>query len=615
MSLVLHCSVDSSLSCDFLSGNKENFVQYNINTANGQANSPTLLGGNVTTGLYLTNDPVSALEAATKRYVDGKISTIPASSVVSGVMPIGRFPAYGGDIVSAAGSNVLTLKSSGVTTGTYPKVSVTAKGIVTQGMVLTADDVPNLSWISVSLDRPTTLIGFGVTDALSKTGGTMTGFISVMNAPSQTLHAANKNYVDNYSVSSGGTLTVGTIVRMPQTTTPSGYLRCNGALLSKTAYPELYAIFGDNVVTQYGAAPGSGKPWEQQYGINDVQSGDITGWVGSTSAPNAVGAGQVVVTKNRAYFIGGYKSGLLPVSAVYTATINPDGTIGGWTAGPSLPSTMQWGQAIATKNRVYAIGAGDGDLVYTSVVNTDGTLAGWTTATALPVRMAMAQAIVTKSYVYVMGGTNYTDSISTVCTAPINTDGTLGGWTYAASLPGPLNASRAVVTKNRVYLLGGATGSYYVSTVYTAPINSDGTLGAWATGTPLPINVGFSQTCVTTNRVYLMGGGNSDTVFSSVYSAPINADGTIGTWVAGTSLPFALGDATVAVTQSRVHIINGADTAFATTPVSISAPFSGGLNDYSTFYTSGYTLTDPDNFQLPDYASLESSDFKYYIKY
>ncbi len=614
MSLVLYCSIDSSLSCDFLSGNKENFVQYNINTANGQANNPTLIGGNVTTGLYLTNDPVSALEAATKRYVDGKISTIPASSVVSGVMPIGRFPAYGGDIVSVAGSNVLTLKSSGVTTGTYPKVTVTNKGIVTQGMVLTSDDIPNLPWGKFSIDKPTTLFGFGVTDAVAKSGSTMTGFISVMNPPTQTLHAANKSYVDSFSIGGGSAAATGTIQRLPQTTAPTGYLRCNGGLVSKTTYPALYAIFGDNVVTQYGAAPGSGKPWEQQYGINDVQSGDITGWVGSTGAPNAVGGGQVVVTKNRAYFIGGYTSGLAPISAVYTATVNPDGTIGSWTAGPSLPSTMDWGQAIVTKNRIYAIGAGNGDLVYTSAVNTDGTLAGWTTATALPVRMGMAQAIVTKSYVYVMGGTNYTNSISTVCAAPINTDGTLGGWTYAASLPGPLTASRAVVTKNRVYLLGGAADSNYVSTVYTAPINSDGTMGAWVTGTPIPINVGFSQTCVTTNRVYLMGGSNTNSPFSGVYSAPINADGTIGSWVAGTSLPFALGDATVAVTQSRVHLINGQDTVYFT-PVSISAPFSGGLNDYSTFYTSGYTLTDPDNFQLPDYSSLESSDFKYYIKY
>jgi len=48
-----------------------------------------------------------------------------------------------------------------------------------------------------------------------------------------------------------------------------------------------------------------------------------------------------------------------------------------------------------------------------------------------------------------------------------------------------LAESQAIVTNSRVYLLGGYNGAA-VATVYTAPINSDGTLGTWTTGTSLP---------------------------------------------------------------------------------------------------------------------------------
>ena len=48
-------------------------------------------------------------------------------------------------------------------------------------------------------------------------------------------------------------------------------------------------------------------------------------------------------------------------------------------------------------------------------------------------------------------------AVSTVYTAPINADGTLGTWTTGTSLPSVLCSSQAIVTKNRVYLLGGYT--------------------------------------------------------------------------------------------------------------------------------------------------------------
>jgi len=208
-------------------------------------------------------------------------------------------------------------------------------------------------------------------------------------------------------------------------------------------------------------------------------------------------------------------------------------SLGTWTTDTSLPDVLAYSQAIVTSNRVYLLGGRNGggyvSTVYTAPINADGTLGTWTTDTSLPDVLAYSQAIVTSNRVYLLGGRNGGGYVSTVYTAPINADGTLGTWTTDTSLPDVLASSQAIVTSNRVYLLGGRNGGGYVSTVYTAPINADGTLGTWTTDTSLPDALAYSQAIVTSNRVYLLGGRNGGGYVSTVYTAPINADGTLVT--------------------------------------------------------------------------------------
>ncbi|AZC59958.1 phage tail protein [Pseudomonas chlororaphis] len=60
----------------------------------------------------------------------------------------------------------LTLADSGATAGTYTKVTINAKGLVTAGGSLVAADIPNLDWSKIATGRPTTLVGYGITDAI-----------------------------------------------------------------------------------------------------------------------------------------------------------------------------------------------------------------------------------------------------------------------------------------------------------------------------------------------------------------------------------------------------------------------------------------------------------------
>ncbi len=91
----------------------------------------------------------------------------------------------------------VVLSDTGVTAGSYAKVTVDAKGRVTAGSVLTAADIPEISWEKITSGKPETLAGYGITDGVNKTGDTMTGSLILSGAPKQDLEAATKAYVDS----------------------------------------------------------------------------------------------------------------------------------------------------------------------------------------------------------------------------------------------------------------------------------------------------------------------------------------------------------------------------------------------------------------------------------
>ena len=78
-----------------------------------------------------------------------------------------------GSISSSTSNSVSTdshtheLATSGVTPGTYTKLTVDSKGIVTAGTTLSAADIPDLDWSKITSGKPTTLSGYGITDGVN----------------------------------------------------------------------------------------------------------------------------------------------------------------------------------------------------------------------------------------------------------------------------------------------------------------------------------------------------------------------------------------------------------------------------------------------------------------
>jgi len=326
-----------------------------------------------------------------------------------------------------------------------------------------------------------------------------------------------------------------------------------------------------------------GKPWSQQYNFNPAQTTDITDWAAGTAYPTPARLSSVgIVTASRVYLLGG-EDNVGFRAEVSTAPINSDGTLGTWAAGTALPVTLAYSQGIVTKNRVYLLGGyaagADSQVVYTATIDSAGVLGTWANANNnLPALLRNSQAVVTTNRVYLLGGYEAgLGNVSKVYTAPIGANGIIGAWANANNnLPIAIRNSQAITTKNRVYLMGGFT-SAYVKTVYTAPIDADGIIGAWSAGTDLPAVRAVVGIAVTENRVYLIGGYNG-AIMETVVTAPINANGTLGAWASGTSLPFARHSTSVIVTSSKINIFGYDDVA--NTPKTEIASFSGGRNTY-----------------------------------
>jgi hypothetical protein len=70
----------------------------------------------------------------------------------------------------SSGNVTVSMPSVG-TAGTYAKVTTDAQGRVTAGAALAAGDIPGLPWSQITSGKPTTLSGYGITDALVANGG------------------------------------------------------------------------------------------------------------------------------------------------------------------------------------------------------------------------------------------------------------------------------------------------------------------------------------------------------------------------------------------------------------------------------------------------------------
>ena len=214
----------------------------------GYSADVSMPGGTVHGEVILGVMPEQPMQAAPKRYADEQTNTFKATNVTTGKAP------YAAVQMSINSRSVdVQVDSDGVMTtqyqfnfpGVYPRVAVDSKGRVTAGMTLVTADIPNFSWSKITSGAPITAAGYGLTDALGASGGSLTANITLAADPSSAQHAATKRYSDAGAALYAIAWKAGDILLKPVNKAYAGWLRCNGADVNKATYPALYAKVGD----------------------------------------------------------------------------------------------------------------------------------------------------------------------------------------------------------------------------------------------------------------------------------------------------------------------------------------------------------------------------------
>ena len=223
---------------------------------------------------------------------------------------------------------------------------------------------------------------------------------------------------------------------------------------------------------------------------------------------------------------------------------------------------------------------GPGPTTTAPVTVSSAELAPWSTTTNLPKPRSRNGAVYANGFVYVIGGMDNNKDVATVYYAPVNPDGSIGAWKTTTKLPQGRRTVRPAFYNGFVYLAGGnsgfAAGSFH-DEVYVARVNGDGTLGAWQSTTRLPATQTSHSTLAYNGYLYIVGGNVGLGCTGKVLYAPIRADGTLGSWQSTAGLPEARCGNVEAVT-----IANGVMYA------------AGGYNNSDVTRTVYYTTINAD---------------------
>ncbi len=373
-----------------------------------------------------------------------------------------------GDVTgSGATAITATLANSGVTAGTYNSsattntpLTVDAKGRIT---ATGAEVTITPAWSSIT-SKPTTLSGFGITDAVNKGGDTMTGLLILSGDPVANLGAATKQYVD--SVAQG----------LDPKASVKAATTANITLSGPQTIDAVALVAGDRVLVK-------NQTTQADNGIYIVQaagwtrSADMDAW---TEVPGAFCfVEQGTVNGDTGWVCTSNQGGTLGSTAITFVQFTGAGT---YTAGTGL--TLTGTQFSIANTGVTAASYGSASAVSTFTVNAQGQL---TAASSTSIQIAQSQVT---NLTTDLGNKQPLDATLTALAA-YNTNGFLVQ-TAADTFAGrTLTAGAGIIISNGSGVAGNPTisiastgvtnGSYGSATqVATFTVDGDGRLSAAA---------------------------------------------------------------------------------------------------------------------------------------
>ena len=212
-----------------------------------------------------------------------------------GYMPVGRTEMNG--IINQITDGLIDLQTYGV-----PVWEALSGGWAVDARVYHSGTI----YRNTSAGNTTTPPGSGwvvdvdLTPYLQKAGGTMTGFITLHANASSSMHPVTLQQLN--AALGGQALPVGSLIPVafnPGGSPPSGWLKCNGASVSRTTYSALYSA----ISTTYGSVDGN------TFNLPDLRGCVLRGWTDGSSYDSGRVYGSTQADQNKSHNHGGETGG------------------------------------------------------------------------------------------------------------------------------------------------------------------------------------------------------------------------------------------------------------------------------------------------------------------
>lgn len=241
--------------------------------------------------------------------------------------------------------------------------------------------------------------------------------------------------------------------------------------------------------------------------------------------PSAVAKFGVAVAGGKIHVVGGYdtRRGVM----VYDIASNT------WSGGPALPRGTDNVAALASGDKLYALG-GEASTAFQVF---DLAAGQWSSGPGLP-RVAFASAAaLLAGRLHLIGGWNYSNSASASLASHSVFDPASQSWSSAAALATARNAAGAAALDGRIYVVGGRAPGIRSSdqqSLASVEVYSE-TTDQWAMAAPLPTARGGLAVVALGGRIYALGGESTPGVVSDAIE---RYDPVTGTWTALQAMPY-----------------------------------------------------------------------------